>query len=424
MTTVASQRQSKRARWTGANSLDPARVRADFPILAREVHGKPLAFLDSAASAQKPRQVIDTMRAVYESEYANIHRGVYYLSERATAAFEAAREKVRAFLNAADAREIVFTRGGTESINLVAASWGGKFVKEGDEILLSVMEHHSNIVPWQILAERTGAVIKVAPIADDGSFLLDEYAKLLSPRTRIVALTHASNALGTVTPAAEIVRLAHAQGAKVLLDGCQAAVHLPVDVRALNVDFYVVTGHKLYGPSGTGALYAKRELIEAMPPYQGGGEMIARVTFDKTEYNAVPHKFEAGTPNIAGTIGLGAALDYMTGLGLDRIAAHEAGLLAYATERMAELPDVRLYGTAPEKASILSFLVDDVHPHDVGTVLDHEGVAVRAGHHCAQPVMDRFGIAGTTRASFAAYNTEEDIDRLVAAVRKVQEMFG
>jgi len=422
--TGAVQADRDKQDWQGRNSLDVETVRADFPILARAVHGKPLTFLDSAASAQKPRQVIDTVREVYEQEYANIHRGVYYLSERATANFEAAREKVRAFLNAGDANEIVFTRGGTESINLVASSWGGKFVKEGDEILLSVMEHHSNIVPWQLLAERTGAVIKVAPIADDGSLLLDEYAKLLSPRTKMVAITHASNALGTITPVEDIIRLAHAQGAKVLLDGCQGAVHMPVDVQALDVDFYVITGHKLYGPSGTGALYGKADLLDAMPPYQGGGEMILRVSFDKTEYNTVPHKFEAGTPNIAGTIGLGAALDYVSALGLDRISAHEAGLLAYANERLAEIAKVRLFGTAPRKASILSFELEGVHSHDVGTILDREGVAVRSGHHCAQPVMDRFGITGTTRASFGMYNTEQDVDRLIAALSQVREIFG
>ncbi|MDJ0950254.1 MAG: cysteine desulfurase [Alphaproteobacteria bacterium] len=422
--TAATQADTAQRNWQGRNSLDVERVRADFPILAREVNGKPLTFLDSAASAQKPRQVIDTVRGVYETEYANIHRGVYFLSERATANFEAARGKVQRFLNAADVSEIVFTRGGTESINLVASSWGGRFVKEGDEIVLSIMEHHSNIVPWQLLAERTGAVIKVAPIADDGSFLLDEYEKLLSPRTKIVAVTHASNALGTITPVKEIIRLAHAQGAKVLLDGCQGAVHAPVDVQDLDVDFYVITGHKLYGPSGTGALYGKKDLLDAMPPYQGGGEMILRVSFDKTEYNVVPHKFEAGTPNIAGSIGLGAAIDYVSELGIDRIAAHEAEILAYAYERIAEIDNITLYGTAPEKASILSFQVEGVHPHDVGTVLDQEGVAVRAGHHCAQPVMDRFGITGTTRASFGAYNTHADVDRLVAALAKVRELFG
>lgn len=408
----------------GTNSLDLARIRADFPILSTEVRGKALTFLDSAASAQKPRQVIDAVTYCYENEYANIHRGVYYLSERATLNFEAARGKARDFFNAASEDEIVFTRGGTESINLVAASWGGKFIKEGDEILLSVMEHHSNIVPWKILAERNGAILKVAPIADDGSFLLEEYEKLLSPRTKIVAVTHASNALGTLTPVHDIIRLAHEAGALVLLDGCQGAVHGPVDVQALDVDFYVATGHKLYGPSGTGILYGKKALLDAMPPYQGGGEMITRVSFDKIEYNAVPHKFEAGTPNIAGTIGLGAAFDYVTELGMERIAAHEARVLDYATARISEIPRIRLYGTAPEKASILSFQVEGVHPHDVGTVLDGEGVAVRAGHHCAQPVMDRFGITGTTRASFGLYNGEDDVDRLVASLAKVRELFG
>jgi len=422
--TTMSPTAAAESRWSGANSLDVEAIRRDFPILSKPVHGKPLVFLDSAASAQKPRQVIEAEVYCYENEYANIHRGVYFLSERATENFEQARAKVQRLLNAREPREIVFTRSGTESMNLVAQSFGAKFIGEGDEIVLSVMEHHSNIVPWQLLAERTGAVIKVAPIDDQGAFLLDEYEKLLGPRTRMVAVTHASNALGTVPPVKEIVRLAHAHGAKVMLDGCQAVPHFAVDVQDLDVDFYVFTGHKVYGPSGTGVLYGKAELLEAIPPYQGGGEMISRVSFDHTEYAALPHKFEAGTPNIAGTIALGAAIDYVTALGYDRIAAHDARVLAYATERLGEVEGVRLYGQAPEKTGILSFAVDGVHSHDVGTVLDHAGVAIRAGHHCAQPVMDRFGITGTARASFGIYNDEADVDALVAAVRQVKELFG
>ena len=403
---------------------DAARARDDFAIFEQKIHGNPLVFLDSAASAQKPRQVIEALRYCYEEEYANIHRGVYDLSERATEAFEAARVKVQRFLNAGEAREIVFVRGGTEGINLVASSYGRANLGPGDEIILSHMEHHSNIVPWQILRAEKGVVLRVAPIDDDGNFLLDEFEKLLNPRTRLVAITHASNALGTIVPVKEVVKRAHAYGVKVLVDGCQAVVHMPVDVQDIDCDFYVFSGHKLYGPTGIGVLYGKAQLLESMPPYQGGGEMIRSVTFAATEYNVIPHKFEAGTPHIAGAIGLGAAIDYVSELGLDRIGAHEQSLLAYATERIGEFNSVRMYGSAKHKASILSFTIEGVHPHDAGTILDRQGIAVRAGHHCAQPVMERFGIAATVRASFGLYNTVEDVDALAAGVATTLDIFG
>ena len=404
--------------------FDVWRVRDDFPILKQPIYGRPLTFLDSAASAQKPQAVIDSVRHCYETEYANIHRGVYYLSQRATERYENARESVRQFLNAREAREIVFVRGGTEGINLVAQSYGRTNLEAGDEIVLSTMEHHSNIVPWQLLRDQIGVVIRVAPINDEGELILDEFEKLLGPRTKLVAITHCSNSLGTITPLKQIVRLAHEHGARVLVDGCQAVPHIAVDVQDLDCDFYVFSGHKLYGPSGVGALFGKGELLDEMPPYQGGGEMITRVTFEKTEYHVVPHKFEAGTPNIAGTIGLGAAIDYVTALGLPRIAAHEHALLDYATAKLSEINSLRLYGTAQNKASIVSFNLGDIHPHDVGTILDREGVAVRAGHHCAQPTMDRFGVAATVRASFGVYNTTEDVDRFHAGLRKAQEFFA
>jgi cysteine desulfurase/selenocysteine lyase len=403
--------------------FDVERVRADFPILGRPVYGLPLVFLDSAASAQKPRAVIDTVRRCYEEEYANIHRGVYYLSARATEAYEQARAKVQRFVNARESREIVFTRNATEAINLVAASYADSF-QPGDEIILSELEHHSNIVPWQLLRGRRGVVLRIVPVDDAGEFLLDEYERLLGPRTRLVAVTHTSNALGTVTPAEEIVRLAHAHGAKVLFDGSQAAPHRLLDMQALDCDFYAFTGHKLYGPSGIGVLYGKAALLEAMPPYQGGGDMIRSVSFAHTEFAEIPQRFEAGTPHIAGAIGLGAAVDYLSGLDRERIAAHEQALLAYATECVAEVPGVRIYGTAPEKASILSFTVDTAHPHDVGTILDRSGIAVRAGHHCAQPLMERFGVPGTVRASFGLYNTMDEVDALADGLRQVKEIFG
>ena len=411
-------------RATAANYYDVEAIRRDFPILSRTVHGKPLVFLDSAASAQKPQIVIDAVANCYSEEYANIHRGVYFLSQLATEKFEGARGKVQRFLNAAEAREIVFTRNATEAINLVASSYGRRFLKKGDEIILSEIEHHSNIVPWQLLRDETGIVIKVAPVDDRGALLLDRFRALLSERTKLVAVTHMSNALGTVLPVKEIARLAHNAGALVLVDGCQAVPHMPVDVREIDADFYVFSGHKLYGPSGIGVLYAKAPLLEAMPPYQGGGEMIVSVSFEKSTYAPIPHKFEAGTPHIAGAIGLGAAIDYVTATGLNRISNHEHALTTYATERLMAIPGVSLVGTAPGKGSILSFTVEGVHPHDVGTILDHHGIAVRAGHHCAQPVMDRFKVPATVRASLGMYNTEAEVDVLTAAIRHVREIFA
>jgi cysteine desulfurase/selenocysteine lyase len=405
-------------------AFDVERVREDFPILSEEVYGKPLVYLDSGASAQKPRAVIDAISNVYETEYANVHRGVHYMSQKATDAMEAARETVRAFINARDIREVIFVRGATEGINLVASSWGRQNLSAGDEIILSVMEHHSNIVPWQLIAEQTGAVLKVVPISDDGALDMNAYADLVSDKTKIVAITHVSNALGTITPVEEIIRIAHERGVPVLLDGCQAAPHMALDMQALDVDFYVFSGHKIYGPSGIGVLYGKAELLEAMPPYHGGGEMIDVVTFEKTTYADLPFKFEAGTPHISGIIGMGAGIDYINALGLGNIAAHEHDLLEYGTAKLGEINSLRMVGTAPKKAAILSFVLETVHPHDVGTILDREGIAVRTGHHCAQPVMDRFDIAATIRASIGMYNTREEIDVLVAGLGRVQEIFG
>ena len=405
-------------------AFDIERVRRDFPILSQQVYDKPLAYFDSAASAQKPTAVIEAIKHTYETEYANVHRGVHYMSQKATDAMEAARETIRAFINAASEREIIFVRGATEGINLVADCWGRQNLKPGSEIILSQMEHHSNIVPWQLIAGRTGAIIKVVPVNDAGELEMDAYEDLLGEWTAIVALTHVSNALGTITPMAEIVRLAHARGVPVLVDGCQAIPHLPVDVQALDADFYVFSGHKLYGPSGIGVLYGKEALLDAMPPYQGGGEMIDLVTFEKTTYADLPFKFEAGTPHIAGVIALGTAIDYITGLGLEKIAAHEDDLLAYGTEQLGKINSLRFVGTAADKTAILSFVLDDVHPHDIGTILDREGVAVRTGHHCAQPIMERYDIAATVRASIGLYNTREEIDVLVTALGRVQEIFG
>ncbi len=405
-------------------AYDVARWRADFPILSERVYDKPLVFLDSAASAQKPQGVIDAMRYCYEHEYANIHRGVYWLSQKSTQAYEDTRVKVQRFINAASEKEIIFTKGTTEAINLVASSYGGSALQAGDEIILSHLEHHANIVPWQLLQQRIGIEIKVAPIDDQGNFLLGEFEKLLSPRARLVAITHGSNALGTIPPVAEIIRLAHAQGALVLLDGAQAVVHGPVDVQALDVDFYAFSGHKLYGPSGIGVLYGKADLLDAMPPYQGGGDMIRRVTFENTTFADIPGRFEAGTPHIAGAYGLSAAIDYVSNIGMDAIAAHEQDLLRYATGRLQEINSLRLIGTADNKAGIVSFELDGVHAHDIGTILDREGIAVRVGHHCAQPLMDRFNIAGTVRASFGLYNNEADIDALVASLGAVREIFN
>ena len=399
-------------------------IRKNFPILSEQVHGKPLVYLDNGASAHKPSTVIEQIKRTYETGYANVHRGVHHLSQIATDAMENARRKTQDLLNAADEKEVIFVRGATEGINLVASSWGRANLKEGDEIILSVLEHHSNIVPWQIVAEQTGAIVKVVPIGDDGTFLMEDYEKLLSDRTKMVAVTHVSNALGTVVPVTDVIRLAHEQGAVVLLDGCQAVPHISVDVQALDVDFYVFSGHKLYGPSGIGILYGKEALLELMPPYQGGGEMIDRVTFEKTTYAELPFKFEAGTPHIAGIIALGSAIDYVTGIGFDAITAHEHDLLEYATERLQSMNTINILGTAPEKAAILSFNIQDVHPHDVGTILDHSGIAVRTGHHCAQPVMDRFDVAATVRASFGLYNTHDEVDALIEGVSKVQEIFA
>lgn len=404
-------------------AFDVSAVRRDFPILQQSVHGKPLVYLDSANTAQKPRAVIDAERDVYESFYANVHRGVYQLSARAELAFEGARAKLQRFINAASPREIVFVRGTTEAINLVAQSFGRGRLKPGDEILVSAMEHHSNIVPWQLLCEQGGGVLRVAPIDDAGDIVLDELEQRIGPRTRLVAVGHVSNALGTINPVGRIIEMAHARDVPVLVDGAQAAPHLPVDVRALGCDFYAFSGHKMYGPSGIGVLYGKTEHLEAMPPWQGGGDMILSVTFEKTTFNSIPYKFEAGTPNIAGSIALGAAVDYLTGLGLAGIAAHEHALLEYGTALLSGIPGLRLIGTARKKAGVISFVLDGVHPHDIGTVLDHEGIAIRTGHHCAQPVMDRFGVPATARASLGIYNTREDLDALARGLRKVQEMF-
>jgi cysteine desulfurase/selenocysteine lyase len=409
---------------THTAGFDVERIRRDFPILDQQCHGHPLVFLDSAASAQKPRQVIDAMSEFYGHDYANIHRGVYELSQRATIAFESAREKVRAFLNAREAREIVFVRGTTEAINLVAMSHGRKHVAAGDEILITAMEHHSNIVPWQLLCEERGAKLVVAPIDDRGALLLDEFEKLLSPRTRMVAVTHISNALGTVNPVREITRLAHERGVPVLVDGAQAVPHGRVDVRDLDCDFYAFSSHKLFGPTGIGALYGRAELLDAMPPYQSGGEMILSVSFEKSTWAEIPHKFEAGTPDIAGAVGLGVAIDYLHEVGFEHIAAHERDLLEYGTDLLEAIPGLRLIGTAPSKACVLAFVLEGVHPHDVGTILDQEGIAVRTGHHCAQPVMDRFGVPATTRASVALYNTRAELDALARAIVKTQEMFA
>jgi len=402
---------------------DVERVRQDFPALHQQVHGKPLVYLDNAATSQKPQVVIDALTAYYSRENSNVHRGVHLLSEKATQAYEAGRARVQRFLNAADTREIVFVRGATEGINLVAASYGRTWVGAGDEIIISAIEHHSNIVPWQILCEEKGAVLRVIPVNDDGELLLDEYARLLGARTKLVAVGHISNALGTINPIEQMIEMAHRQGVPVLIDGAQAAPHLRVDVRALDCDFYVFSGHKTLGPTGIGVLYGKAEWLERMPPYQSGGDMIASVTFEKTTYNALPYKFEAGTPHIAGVIGLGVALDYLSGLGLDRVVAYERELLAYGTAALRAVPGVRIIGTAREKASVLSFVVDGVHAHDVGTVLDQAGVAVRAGHHCAMPVMQRFGVPATVRASLAFYNTREELGALVAGLHDVREIF-
>ena len=405
-------------------TFDVERIRLDFPILRTKVHGHPLVYLDNAATSQKPQTVIDALVRYYEGENANIHRGVHYLSELATAEFEKARETVRAFVNAARASEIVFTRGTTEAINLVAQTYGRVHVGAGDEVLITAMEHHSNIVPWQLLCEEKGAKLRVAPINDAGELLLEEFEKLLGPRTKVVAVAHVSNALGTINPLKRMIAMAHAHGVPVVVDGAQAAPHIAVDVQELDCDFYAFSGHKMYGPTGIGVLYGRHALLEAMPPYQGGGDMISSVTFEKTTYNKLPHKFEAGTPDMAGVAGLKAAIEYMNGIGIAKIAAHEHGLLEYATEVVGAIEGVRLIGTAREKASVLSFVLDEVHPHDIGTILDQQGIAVRTGHHCAQPVMERFSIPATVRASFAVYNTRAEVDALARGIRKVREVFA
>jgi cysteine desulfurase/selenocysteine lyase len=414
---------TKNGRKAAASPFDVAAIRADFPILSRDVNGKRLVYLDNGASAQKPRAVLETIDRAYGGEYANVHRGLHYLSNLATANFEQARESVRRFVNARSDAEIIFTRNATEAINLVASSYGAPNIGEGDEILLTIMEHHSNIVPWHFLRERQGAVLKWAPVADDGAFLLDEFERRITPRTKMIAITHMSNVLGTVVPLKDVVRIAHERGIPVLADGAQAAVHLPVDVQDLDIDFYAFTGHKLYGPTGIGVLYGKKEHLEHMRPYQGGGEMIGTVTTETVTYAAPPHRFEAGTPAIVEAIGLGAAIDYVESVGRERIVAHEATLLDYAMGRLGELPWLRIFGRAEGKGSIVAFNMDGAHPHDVSTILDRYGVAVRAGTHCAEPLLARFGVTATCRASFAMYNTPEEVDTLVEALHNARQMF-
>jgi cysteine desulfurase/selenocysteine lyase len=403
--------------------FDVARVREDFPIFNQKVHGKPLVYFDNGATSQKPQSVIDALGHYYSAENSNIHRGVHYLSERATAAYEAARDKVRGFINARSDKEIIYVRGTTEAINLVCQSYGRSFLQAGDEIIISAMEHHSNIVPWQILCEQVGAKLRVIPINHDGEIVMDEYRRLLNEKTKFVSVTHVSNALGTIVPVKEIVALAHERSIPVLLDGAQAVPHLRVDVQDLGCDFYAFSGHKMFGPTGIGVLYGRGDLLDKMPPYQGGGDMISLVTFEKTHYNVLPYKFEAGTPHISGGIGLGAAIDYLQALDWQGLAAHEHALLSYATESLLSIDGLRIIGTAKEKAGVLSFVFDHIHAHDVGTILDQEGVAVRSGHHCAMPVMQRFGVPATTRASFAFYNTIEEIDVLVKAIHRALKVF-
>jgi cysteine desulfurase / selenocysteine lyase len=407
-----------------ASAFDVQRIRQDFPILNQKVHGKPLVYLDNAATTQKPQAVIDAMVRSYAEDNANIHRGVHLLSERATRAYEEARVKVQTFLNAPDAREVIFVRGTTEAINLVAQTFGRANIGKGDEVLVSEMEHHSNIVPWQLICEEKGAQLKVIPITDTGELRMDLVESLLTDRTRMVAVVHVSNSLGTINPIAAIVEKAHARGIPVLVDGAQAVAHMPVDVQALGCDFYAMSGHKLFGPTGIGVLWGRLPLLEKMPPYQGGGDMISAVSFARTTYNVVPNKFEAGTPNIAGSVGLGAAIDYLKGIDIAAMQAYEDELLAYGTKALSAVPGIRLIGTASKKASILSFVMEDVHPHDIGTILDQQGVAIRTGHHCTQPLMERLGVPATARASLALYNTKEEIDALVGALARVREIFA
>ena len=422
MTTTAEK--PSRIKTVEPKGFDVGVIRADFPLLQTQSHGKPLTYLDNAATSQKPQAVIAATARYYTNYNSNIHRGVYQLSVDATAAYEAAREKVARFINAPSAKEIVFLRGATEAINLVAATWGMENIRGGDEIILSEMEHHSNIVPWQLLARRTGAILKIIPISDSGELLLDHYHGLLSDRTRLVAITHVSNAMGTINPIEHIVSIAHGRGIPVLVDGAQSIAHLAIDVQKLGCDFFVFSGHKMCAPTGIGALWAKYDLLEKMPPYQGGGDMISSVSFAGSTWNEVPHKFEAGTPHIAGAIGLGVAIDYLNGIGMDAIARYEHDLLMYATEKLEKISGLRIIGTAPEKAAVISFVMENIHPHDIGTIVDGAGVAIRTGHHCCQPLMDRYNIPATARASLAFYNTHEDIDRLVAAIEKVKEVFN
>jgi cysteine desulfurase/selenocysteine lyase len=397
-------------------AFDVNKIRADFPILQQKVNGCPLVYLDNAASSQKPRAVIDATNRYYQSQNANIHRGVHFLSGLATELYEETRRKVKTFLNAHSEREIIFVRGTTEAVNLVAFSYGRKYIQQDDEIIMSTMEHHSNIVPWQLFCEMTGAKLRVIPINDDGEIIFEEYQKLFNPRTRFVSVVHVSNSLGTINPVKKMIEFAHAHSVPVLLDGAQAAPHLRVDVQDLGCDFFAFSGHKIFGPTGVGVLYAREELLQQMPPYQGGGDMIKSVSFENTTYNDLPHKFEAGTPNIAGVVGLGAALDYVLGIGYDAIHRHELALLRYATDALSAIDGLRIIGTAKEKASVVSFVIDGLHPHDIGTVLDRYGIAVRTGHHCTQPVMQRFNVPATTRASFVFYNTKEEVDRLVEGI--------
>ena len=423
MKAMAQARTSSPGEARLVRPFDVRKIRREFPILRTIVHGKPLVYLDNAATTHKPRPVILAVNQFYTEYNSNIHRGLHSLSERATKAFEDARYKVHRFINSEESAEIIFTRGTTEGINLVAQTWGRREVRPGDEIVISTMEHHSNIVPWQMLCEETGARLRVVPISDSGEFLFDEYERMLGPRTRLVAIVHLSNALGTINPVRRIIQAAHAHGAVVVIDGAQAAAHLPIDVREMDCDFYAFSGHKMYAPSGVGVLYGKKRLLEAMPPYQGGGDMISSVTFEKTTYNRLPYKFEAGTPNIAGVIGLGAAVDWLTGLDREAVAAHEDDLTRYAMKVISEVPGIRLIGTAPEKSSVVSFVLDGIHPHDVGSILDREGVAIRAGHHCTQPLMARYGVPATSRVSPALYNTRDEIDTLVRGLHKVIEIF-
>lgn len=426
MTTAAKSPSTESSGHMRSNSarFDVEKIRHDFPILARDVRGKKLVYLDNAATSQKPRAVIDAITRYYEQENANIHRGVHFLSQLATSEHDRARQAVRSFINASDVKELIFVRGTTEAINLVAQTYGRVNVGSGDEVLITAMEHHSNIVPWQILCDEKGTKLRVAPINDAGELILDEFAKLLTSRTKIVAVAHVSNALGTVNPLAQIIELAHKKNIPVLVDGAQAVPHMKVDVQALDCDFYTLSSHKMFGPMGIGVLYGKAELLEAMPPYQGGGDMISSVTFEKTTYNKLPFKFEAGTPDVAGAIGLGAAVEYLNEVGMDNIAKYEHELLVYATDKLSAITGVGLIGTAKERAGVISFVIENVHPHDVGTILDQEGIAIRTGHHCAQPIMDRFGIPATARASFAFYNTKEEVDALVNGIVKVQEVFA